>query len=283
MNDRNLMSYITVAEKGSFYKAAQSLYMSPQTLVQQINQLENEVSVKLLERSSKGVELTPAGKSFYLNAKNIIALSRRALDECREIEETPQVYLRVGINSMPMLMADACLAFHARRPDVKLVFVNFNEQNWLSMLCDGTIDLVECAESRKELSSFELDFQPLATDTRVALMVPGHPLAAKETLSISDLNTCRTYVNRLSSLVSLKRTIKQEEGEERLIELPCDMQTVFQVCFNGGLYLVPSRYAGNFKPLIARPLAFSQQWNFGLAYRMKHPAIVDDFLAIFRE
>ena len=66
MNDRNLISYIAVAEKGSFYKAAQSLYMAPQTLIQQINQLENEVNIKLLDRSSKGVELTPAGRSFYL-------------------------------------------------------------------------------------------------------------------------------------------------------------------------------------------------------------------------
>ncbi len=283
MNDRNLISYIAVAEKGSFYKAAQSLYMAPQTLIQQINQLENEVNIKLLDRSSKGVELTPAGRSFYLGAKDIIELTRHTLAESRKIAETPQKFLRIGINPLPMLMPELCLAFHSEHPEVKLIFVSFEEKNWLSMLCEGTVDIVECAESRKELNSFELDFQPLVTDSRVALMLPSHPLASKERIGIEDLHTYKTYVNRLSSIVSLKKAIKEDAGENNLIEYPCDMRTVFQACFDGALYLVPSRYAGNFEPMIAKPLEVNHQWEFGLAYRMKRSEIIDDFLAIARQ
>ncbi len=283
MNDKNLISYIAVAEKGSFYKAAQSLYMSPQTLIQQVNQLENEAQVKLLERSSKGVALTPAGQSFYLGAKNIIDLTERTLTESRKMAETPQIFLRVGLNPLPMLMPEICMAFHARHPEVNLVFVDFNEQNWLNLLCEGALDLVECAEGRKELNSFELEFQPLCTDSRVALMLPDHPLAEKDCLSSSDLNSCKTYVNRLSSISSLKKTVKQEGGKENLIELHCDRKNVLQVCFGGSLFLVPSRYARHFNPLVSRPLEMDHQWDFGLAYRMKHSHVVDFFLDAAKE
>lgn len=280
MNDRNLLSYIAVAEKGSFYKAAQSLYMSPQTLIQQINQLENELGFKLLERSTKGVELTAAGKNFYLGAKDVTDLTQHILKESRKIAEAPQIILRVGINPLPMLMPELCLAFRAIRPEVKLIFVEFSAQNWLNMLCEEAVDLVECAGSRKDLSSFELDFLPLRRDTRVALMLPDHPLAAKERLSACDLNSCKTYVNRLSTITSLKKILKKEQGEENLIELPCDKRTVFQVCFDGALYLVPSCYAKNFEPLVVRPLEVAHTWDFGLAFRRKHSPVVDEFLSV---
>ena len=63
MNDKSLVSFVTAAEKGSFYKAAQVLFTTPQTIVQQMNQLEQEVGMPLFERSNKGVRLTKAGRN----------------------------------------------------------------------------------------------------------------------------------------------------------------------------------------------------------------------------
>ena len=57
MNDTHLESFITVADCGSISKAAKKLYISPQALSQQI------------ERSTRGVTLTEAGRVFYAFAK----------------------------------------------------------------------------------------------------------------------------------------------------------------------------------------------------------------------
>ena len=68
MNDKSLVSFVTAAEKGSFYKAAQVLFTTPQTIVQQMNQLEQEVGMPLFERSNKGIRLTQAWAGTLLLA-----------------------------------------------------------------------------------------------------------------------------------------------------------------------------------------------------------------------
>ena len=62
MESRLLEVFVQVAELGSFSKAAQRLYITPSAVIQQVNRLEDELGVRLLLRSKKGVELTPAGE-----------------------------------------------------------------------------------------------------------------------------------------------------------------------------------------------------------------------------
>ena len=64
MNDKQLKSFITVTECGSFTKAENFFFFSAQALKKQIDSLENELGFALFLRSSKGVVLTAAGKKF---------------------------------------------------------------------------------------------------------------------------------------------------------------------------------------------------------------------------
>ena len=61
-----------VAQTGSFSQAAKELFISQSTLSQQIQQLENEVGVKLLERNTRKVTLSEYGQEFLPYAKNLI-------------------------------------------------------------------------------------------------------------------------------------------------------------------------------------------------------------------
>ena len=62
MYNRQLDTFLKVAELGSFSKAAEALYITPSAVIQQINNLEQSLQVNLFIRTKRGTHLTPAGE-----------------------------------------------------------------------------------------------------------------------------------------------------------------------------------------------------------------------------
>jgi DNA-binding transcriptional LysR family regulator len=71
--------FVAVAEHGNFTRAADELHVAQQAVSQQIRALEASLAVTLLRRSSRRVELTPAGAVFLADAKRVLAASDRAV------------------------------------------------------------------------------------------------------------------------------------------------------------------------------------------------------------
>jgi len=69
---KQLRYFIAIAETGSFSKAAKKLYISQPALSQQISKLEEQVGVNLIERNTRSVQLTAAGRDFYLHAIGVL-------------------------------------------------------------------------------------------------------------------------------------------------------------------------------------------------------------------
>ena len=70
MFDEYLKTFICAAECGSFAKAAEALFLSPNAIKKRINALEESLGFPLFERTLKGIKLTSAGKAFYEDSKN---------------------------------------------------------------------------------------------------------------------------------------------------------------------------------------------------------------------
>ena len=82
---RELITLITVADQGSFLKAARELYITPASVMNQMNKLESIVGVKLVERTNQGAKLTAAGRSIYDDAKQMIEFSNTAIEKARQL------------------------------------------------------------------------------------------------------------------------------------------------------------------------------------------------------
>ncbi|MCM3728822.1 LysR family transcriptional regulator [Neobacillus cucumis] len=96
MYNRQIYTFIQVADCGSLSKAAEKLFISTVSVMKQINVLESDIGVKLLERTNQGVLLTAAGRSIYQDAKQMIQASDSAIQRARQIAGEEQYVIRVG-------------------------------------------------------------------------------------------------------------------------------------------------------------------------------------------
>ncbi|MDE6433872.1 MAG: LysR family transcriptional regulator [Lachnospiraceae bacterium] len=96
MYSKELATFISVIEQGSFLKASKELYITAASVMNQINKLEANVGVKLIERTSQGTQLTAAGRSFYKDAKKIIKQSEQAIARTRQIAKNEKQVIRIG-------------------------------------------------------------------------------------------------------------------------------------------------------------------------------------------
>lgn len=83
VNLRQLEYFLTIADEGSFSRAAEKLLVAQPSLSQQIKSLEQELGGPLLERLPKGLRLTAAGKAFRGEARASVAHAERAMRDAR--------------------------------------------------------------------------------------------------------------------------------------------------------------------------------------------------------
>jgi DNA-binding transcriptional LysR family regulator len=93
---RQMRYFVAVAERRSFTRAAQHLYVAQQALSQQVKALEDKLGVRLLDRTSRRVELTAAGAEYLADCRRLLAAAARAEDRVRAVAGGTAGRLRVA-------------------------------------------------------------------------------------------------------------------------------------------------------------------------------------------
>jgi DNA-binding transcriptional LysR family regulator len=182
-----LRCFVTVAEELHFGRAAARLNMTQPPLSRQIQVLEHIVDAPLLERTSRSVRLTPAGRSFLPEAKRILKLAESASQVARRIAMGKTGSLKIGYTAaaaygfLPELIA-VC---RARLPEVDFSLKEMVSGDQLEALTSGQIDagLLRPPIGRPELAIRRVLAEPL-----LAAIPRKHPLASVATLSIKDFD-----------------------------------------------------------------------------------------------
>jgi DNA-binding transcriptional LysR family regulator len=100
MNTRQLYYFVSVAETLNFSQAAKIHYMAQSAISQQIAALEQELDVKLFERTSRNVQLTPAGKVFYEETKVIIDRLESAINKASSAAKGATGSINIGFQGL---------------------------------------------------------------------------------------------------------------------------------------------------------------------------------------
>jgi len=182
-----LRCFVAVAEELHFGRAAARLNMTQPPLSRQIQVLEHIIDAPLLERTSRSVRLTPAGRSFLPEARRILKLAESASQVARRIALGKTGSLKIGFTAaaaygfLPELIA-AC---RARLPEVDFSLKEMVTGDQLEALASGQIDagLLRPPIARPEFSTRRVVAEPLLAD-----IPEQHPLASADVVSIQDFD-----------------------------------------------------------------------------------------------
>jgi DNA-binding transcriptional LysR family regulator len=185
MELRHLRYFVAVAEELSFRGAAERLHMAQPPLSAQIKSLEDDLGVRLFERTTRSVRLTAAGRVFLTESRGVLAASAQAEQRAKEAEQGLAGTLRVG---MIAPTANAWLAGILRRfrqnfPAVQLSLFDLTSPEQLRRLRAGDLDV---ALLRPPVGFPELEFQFVGESRQVLALPAGHRLAKKRRLAWQD-------------------------------------------------------------------------------------------------
>ncbi|MGI6229350.1 MAG: selenium metabolism-associated LysR family transcriptional regulator [Tractidigestivibacter sp.] len=140
MDFKQLRSFVTVVECGSFTGAASLLGVSQPTVSTHVRMLEEELGVPLVLRTAKRVELTPKGERIYDQAVDMLTMYDHIIGAARE-RDSKTIYL--GASSIPSayILPTVLSEFSQEYPDVKFVIYQDDSQGVLSSLKEGLFDL----------------------------------------------------------------------------------------------------------------------------------------------
>ena len=122
MELRHLRYFVAVAEDLSFTKAAAKLHLAQPSLTRQIHNLEEEIGVRLLNRSKSQVALTEEGRSFLVDARRILALATESILAVQRLSrgEMGQLNIAYLSNSDFELLPETLGAFRQTFPHIAL-------------------------------------------------------------------------------------------------------------------------------------------------------------------
>lgn len=184
---RHLRYFVTVAEEKHFGRAADRLHMAQPPLSQQIRRLEAEVGTPLFTRTTRRVDLTPAGTAYLERAKVILATVDVAADEARRIAAGAVGHVSIGcIGSATYSLLPALSRRLAEEmPGVEFAFRGeMLVADQIDALREGTI---EFALLRPPVADGGLTVTTLRHDRLVAAVPADHPLATRRRIQVRDL------------------------------------------------------------------------------------------------
>ncbi|GAA5237119.1 LysR family transcriptional regulator [Verticiella sediminum] len=187
MELRHLRSFLTVARERNFTRAAALLHIAQPPLSLRIRELEEDIGVRLFERSTRHVDLTPAGVAFQQRVTELLMLLDRAVEDARRAHDGLTGTLRIGYTGrashavLPQLIGELRL----KLPDVRLDLVGPGSSGPLAAeLLRGNVDVALCflpvqGESVRTRSLSEVEF--------VVALPATHRLASRAKVPIKVL------------------------------------------------------------------------------------------------
>lgn len=169
MDFKQLQYFVTVAEEKSISAAAKKLFLAQPPLSRQIRLLEQEMGARLLERSVRGISLTPEGELLYKYATGLLETKLCLSREIRDVSQHHQDGLRVGIvpSASTAFLEKYLCSFHTAHPKV-LLRLREGYNDIIELLEEGLIDF---AVMRTPIPPCDAHMLTLHTEPMVAI---GH-------------------------------------------------------------------------------------------------------------
>jgi len=173
-----LDSFVAVAEELHFGRAARRLSMTQPPLSRRIKLLETELGVRLFDRAHRSVKLTPAGRVFLADARQLLHLSQEASLSARRVPRGESGVVSVGFTATTAysFLSHVLTAANSRLPRVDLVLREMVTSAQLDALLSGSVDI---GMIRPPATAADLVTAPLIREPLLAALPRRHPMATR--------------------------------------------------------------------------------------------------------
>jgi DNA-binding transcriptional LysR family regulator len=184
---RQLRAFVAVAEELNFTRAAERLHLGQQAVSKSVRQLERELGVTLLERTTREVRLTPAGLALLDGATRALDAADAAVARAREVGRGTAGTARVGVT--PAVGAgerdDIVRALRAGASELSVSFHDLRPGEVGSALRSGHVELVV---ARMAPRGDALEAAPLRSTPAELRVAAGHRLAGRDEVALAELD-----------------------------------------------------------------------------------------------
>jgi DNA-binding transcriptional LysR family regulator len=190
MELRHLRYFVAVAENLNFTRAAAKLHLAQPSLTRQIHNLEEEIGVRLLNRTKSQVTLTEEGRTFLVDARRILALASESIQAVQRLSrgETGQLNIAYSSTFNFELLPDSLGAFRRAFQHIALNLFDMTPAEQFRALEARKIDL-GFVGLRPSTGTRDLESESIARHTTMVVLPLKHPLARKRQVRLGDLKT----------------------------------------------------------------------------------------------
>ncbi len=266
-----LRYFIALAEVKNFHRAAERLHLSQPSLSRHIAALEKAVGTQLVERNTRQLMLTPAGESFYQDARKILESLQQAQQLARDTAAGKSGLLRVGFT---MYSAHSVIPEYVRLirhhfPNIALELEEAVTEDLPDKVLAGEVDLAVLVEGTARVGMLTLT---VLTEPLCVAMSRTHPKARSRKLQIEDLRDdpfVMTSASAGSRLTAVIMDYCRAHGFEPMVSLQVRLQHTMLSLVNDASYvaLVPSSVQQlKMDGIVFKPLADAPQVNLAVAW-----------------
>lgn len=288
-----LDTFISVAENGSFSKAAERLFMSPTAVMKQINSLEKQLDVQLFERNTSGIRLTSAGNVILRDARFLIGFSKKSIAEAKLAARAAENIFCIGSSLLNPAKPffDLWYKLNSEFPDFKLNMVPFEDNcdgilSEISALGDKFDFLIGVCDSKTWLN--RCNMLTLGRYRKMIAVPREHRLAGRSSIDIEDLyGETLMMVKRGDSGVNdfLRNELEKFhpkikiENTQQFYDL-----SVFNRCVETGNVLLTIECWRDIHPgLVTVPVNWDYSIPYGLMYSLEPSENVSRFIGAARK
>ncbi|GAA2317569.1 LysR family transcriptional regulator [Streptomyces hawaiiensis] len=228
--DLQQMRYVVaVAETRNFTRAAERCFVVQSSLSHRIAGLERELGVKLFARSSRRVELTPAGTAFVAGARECLAAADRAAVDAAAATGVVRGRLAVGVivTTAAVDVPELLQRYRAQHPDVRVALRSGRSDELAAAVRKGELDIAFLGVPENEPPS-GVETVVLDHDEHVLVVPAGHRLTSVSQVTLQDIaeetfvdfvsgTPARTQSDQAFAAADLVRDVAYEAGVVELI------------------------------------------------------------------
>lgn len=290
MDHKLMQSFVAVAEELHFGRAAARLHISQPPLTKQIQQLEQAMGVRLLERTKRKVELTAAGLVFLDEARNVLRQTEQAVELARRADRGETGHLAVGFIDAAIysVVPSVVQRFAERHPEVELSLTELRIPNQVRAVAERRLDV---GFVHPPINHEAVQVESILVEPLIVALPQTHRLASEGEVVLAELAS--------EALIQFPRSINPSLYDEivglcrssgfspRIVREATPKQTIIGLVSVGlGVSLLPAclqnlrRTGVVYLPIRGRTLSIETS----IIYRREQPSpVLKAFLDVVRE